>query len=87
MNRPDRTLRKSDLRPKEDHEIDFSDIPETTKEFWEGARIVFPGKPDRMQITAKFDYDMLAWFKAQGPGYQARMNAVLRSYYEAHMTD
>jgi uncharacterized protein (DUF4415 family) len=26
----------------------------------------------------------LEWFKAQGRGYQTRMNAVLRSYYEAH---
>ena len=27
--------------------------------------------------------DAVAWFKAQGPGYQPRMNAVLRHYMDA----
>lgn len=76
--------RVSDLRQKEDHEIDFSDIPELDESFWKNAVFMFKGKIIKNQITAKFDYDMLAWFKAQGPGYQARMNAVLRSYYLAH---
>jgi hypothetical protein len=26
---------------------------------------------------------VLAWFRGQGPGYQTRMNAVLRAYVEA----
>jgi uncharacterized protein (DUF4415 family) len=26
---------------------------------------------------------VVAWFKAQGPGYQTRMNAVLRRYMQA----
>jgi uncharacterized protein (DUF4415 family) len=26
---------------------------------------------------------VLAWFRARGPGYQTRMNAVLRAYVEA----
>jgi uncharacterized protein (DUF4415 family) len=26
---------------------------------------------------------VLDWFKAQGPGYQTRMNAVLRAFREA----
>ena len=38
----------------------------------------------KTQVTAKFDSDMVAWFKRQGRGYQARMNAVLRSFYEAN---
>ena len=42
-----------------------------------------PDRLDKTGITAKFDADMFDWFKAQGRGYQARMNAVLRSYYEA----
>jgi uncharacterized protein (DUF4415 family) len=29
------------------------------------------------------DEDVLAWFKAQGPRYQSRMNAVLRAYMAA----
>ena len=29
------------------------------------------------------DHDVLDWFKAQGKGYQTRINAVLRRYMEA----
>ncbi len=29
---------------------------------------------------------MLRWFKAQGRGYQTRINALLRAYMEAHKT-
>lgn len=40
-----------------------------------------PGIPlPKQQLTVRFDPDVIAWFKAQGPGYQTRMNAVLRSY-------
>jgi len=27
---------------------------------------------------------MLDWFKSQGKGWQSRINAVLRSYFESH---
>jgi uncharacterized protein (DUF4415 family) len=35
-------------------------------------------------VNAKFDADVVDWFKSQGRGYQTRMNAVLRRYMEAH---
>ncbi|MEK7403277.1 MAG: BrnA antitoxin family protein [Gemmatimonadota bacterium] len=31
-------------------------------------------------ISLRLDPDVLEWFRAQGPRYQSRMNAVLRSY-------
>ena len=34
-------------------------------------------------ISLRVDADVLAWFKAQGAGYQTRMNAVLRAFKEA----
>jgi uncharacterized protein (DUF4415 family) len=34
-------------------------------------------------ISIRIDDDILEWFKAQGPGYQTRINAVLRMYKEA----
>ena len=37
---------------------------------------------EKERITMRLDADMLAWFKRQGRGYQTRMNAVLRSYFE-----
>lgn len=37
----------------------------------------------KKQLTVRFDEDVIEWFRAQGPGYQTRMNQVLRSYVEA----
>ena len=37
----------------------------------------------KKQLTVRFDLDMVEWFRAQGAGYQTRMNQVLRSYVEA----
>ncbi len=34
-------------------------------------------------ISLRVEQDVLEWFKAQGPGYQTRMNAVLRAYRDA----
>ncbi len=35
------------------------------------------------RITMRLDADMLEWFRQQGRGYQTRINAVLRAYFEA----
>jgi uncharacterized protein (DUF4415 family) len=40
--------------------------------------------PGKKQLTIRLDADVLAWLKAQGKGYQSRINAILRMYYEAH---
>ncbi|MBX7237724.1 MAG: BrnA antitoxin family protein, partial [Caldilineales bacterium] len=40
--------------------------------------------PPKQQITIRLDYDVLKWFRAQGEGYQTRINALLRAYMEAH---
>ncbi len=43
----------------------------------------FAGLPfDRAKLTVYFDHEIIEWFKAQGPGYQTKMNAVLRSYVD-----
>jgi hypothetical protein len=34
-------------------------------------------------VSIRLDSDVLEFFKAQGPGYQTRMNAVLRAYMKA----
>jgi uncharacterized protein (DUF4415 family) len=58
------------------------DNPPTTAAFWKGAKIVWP---EAKQLTSlRLDPEVLAWFKAQGKGYQTRMNAVLRAYMKAH---
>jgi uncharacterized protein (DUF4415 family) len=42
-------------------------------------------KPRRKaHTTLRLDADMLGWFRAQGKGYQTRINAILRRYFEQH---
>lgn len=42
------------------------------------ATLVLP-TPKR-QTTLRLDADLLDWYRAEGPGWQTRMNAVLRGY-------
>ena len=39
--------------------------------------------PAKTSISLRIDADVLQWFKAQGGGYQTRMNAVLRAFKQA----
>jgi uncharacterized protein (DUF4415 family) len=66
-----------------DADIDTSDIPELTEDFFKNARIRWPEK--KQQITLRVDQDVIAWFKHQGKGYQSAMNAVLRKYVDVHV--
>ena len=58
-----------------------SDNPATEKADWAMAAIGLP--PLKTPVNAKFDVDVVDWFKSSGRGYQGRMNAVLRCYMEA----
>lgn len=79
---------KSDLGrldAMKDKDIDYSEIPEFDEEFLRTVDMkVSPGKKS---IALRVDTDVLNWMKAQGKGYQSRINAILRSYYEAHQKD
>lgn len=39
--------------------------------------------PSKACISLRVDQDVLEWFKAQGVGYQTRINAVLRAFRDA----
>jgi uncharacterized protein (DUF4415 family) len=65
-----------------DEDIDYTDIPALDEDFFKNARVLVP--PGKRQLTIRLDADVLAWLKAQGKGYQSRINAILRMYYEAH---
>lgn len=76
---------KSDLTridAMRDEDIDYTDIPALDEDFFKEARVVVP--PGKKQLTLRLDTDVLSWLKAQGKGYQSRINAILRAYYEAH---
>jgi uncharacterized protein (DUF4415 family) len=47
------------------------------------ARRRLPRRGRKAAISLRVDPDVLEWFKAQGPGYQTRMNAVLRAFKDA----
>lgn len=65
-----------------DKDIDYSDIPELTKDFFKSAKLVLPER--KATVTMRLDRQVLEWFKSQGRGYQTRINALLRAYMEAH---
>ena len=65
-----------------DDEIDYSDIPEQSKAFFKKA-VLWLSQP-KATVTIRLDRQVLDWFKAQGRGYQTRINALLRAYMEAH---
>jgi len=69
------------LRRMSDAEILRTSPPELVDlpdDFWSEATVVAPVA--KRAISLRVDEDVLAWFKAAGPRYQSRMNAVLRSY-------
>jgi uncharacterized protein (DUF4415 family) len=74
-------MKESDIRYTKD-------APRTTKKFWANAiaHRGLPVPPRKKQIALRVDEDVLEWFKAQGEGYQTRMNAVLREFRDAHRT-
>jgi uncharacterized protein (DUF4415 family) len=39
--------------------------------------------PSKASISLRVDQDVLEWFKSQGPGYQTRINTVLRAFRDA----
>jgi uncharacterized protein (DUF4415 family) len=39
--------------------------------------------PLKQIVTIRLDVDMLNWFKSAGPGYQTRINQILRDHMDA----
>jgi uncharacterized protein (DUF4415 family) len=56
------------------------DAHSTAAAFWKNAKIVMP-TPKEI-VTMRLDADLLRWFRRQ-PGYQTRINAILRAYMQA----
>ena len=58
------------------------DAHPTDEGFWKTAKVVMPRPKET--ITIRLDADVLEWFREGGKGYQTRINAILRSYKQAH---
>ena len=68
-----------------DSDIDYSDIPPLDKSFLKKATVPWP--PVKKQLTIRIDADILAWLRAQGKGYQTRINRILRVLMESQPTN
>ena len=77
------------MRSLKDKDITVNrDAPKWTPEMFARA-VVKKGlktPASKSLLSLRVDSDVLSWFRAQGPGYQSRMNALLRAYMQAHKT-
>jgi uncharacterized protein (DUF4415 family) len=71
-----------ELKAMKDSDIDVSDVPEIDLKMFKTMVVRMP-KPKEL-VSIRIDPDVLAWFRQQGARYQTRINAVLRSYVQAH---
>lgn len=69
-----------------DEDIDLSEIPAITPEMFARAvaRRGLKAIPRKKQLTLRVDNDVVEWYQKQGPGYQTRINSLLRAYMEEH---
>lgn len=70
------------LRKSNDNEINYTDIPKTTVDFWKDADLFIPS--DKVHLSLRLDEDVVTFFKTKGKGYQTKINSVLKSYVRSH---
>lgn len=78
--------------PTKSEWIDPDDAPELDDEWFEradlykGDVLIQRGRPvgaTKVSTTIRFDSDVIDAFRAQGPGWQTRMNRALREWLDA----
>jgi uncharacterized protein len=84
------SVSKPDTRPDW---ADPEDAPELTDEWFEGAdlkvkdKVVRRGRPpgsNKRQVAIRLDKDIIEHFKAEGAGWQSRLNTALREWMATH---
>lgn len=95
IEQPDGTYRPStpttdweEVRARTDAEVGGGarsdpDSPLLDDAFWAAAQAIAPGRIAKRHQGLRLDAEVIDWFKAQGPGWQTRMNAVLKAYVTA----
>jgi len=61
---------------------DPDDAMEPVRLDWTTTKLPMPRA--KTHASLRLDADMFDWFRAQGRGYQTKINAILRSYYQQH---
>ncbi len=74
--------RLNEIKSIKEEDIDYSEIPELNKEFWDNVKPVYP--KGKKAISIRLDKEIIDFFKNEGKGYQSKINNVLRTYIEAH---
>ncbi len=65
-----------------DEDIDTSDIPPLTEEFFAKARLRIP--ESSLTVVVRTDLETFAWFQSQGKTAEQHMAAALRIYAESN---
>ena len=68
-----------------DDEIDTSDIPPLTDEFFSKAKLRMPSSSS-VTVAIRVDSETLSWFQSKGEEAEQHMAAALRIYAEAQKT-
>lgn len=66
------------MKPKNDDEIDLSDIPEILD--WSNAIRGSRFHPARKRISLNIDIEIIDWFRQKSPSYQQEINNILKEY-------
>lgn len=75
-------MKKQDKAKTRKGKAEPTDIPPLGPDFFRKATLRLP--PEKKRITIWLDRDLLEFIRDQGPGYQTRINAILRLWYEAN---
>jgi uncharacterized protein (DUF4415 family) len=68
-----------------DGEIDTSDIPPLTDDFFSKAKLRMPASSSAI-VAIRVDSETLSWFQSKGEDAEQHMAAALRIYAEAQKT-
>jgi uncharacterized protein (DUF4415 family) len=73
-----RSMKDEDITLTEEHpELDLQHVVRVIR-----RRGLKPAPP-KASVSLRIDRDVLDWFKKQGPGYQTRINMILRAFRDA----
>jgi uncharacterized protein (DUF4415 family) len=75
---------KTDWKAAAKKPLPSGEDPDDAMEEIDWATTELPLPRRKEQTTLRLDADVLDWFRAQGKGYQTRINAILRKYFEQH---
>lgn len=76
---------KTDWKAAAKKPLPSGDDPDDAMEEIDWGTTELPLPRRKAHMTLRLDADVLGWFRAQGKGYQTRINAILRRYFEQHM--